>query len=365
MGRDAHVRWAVAAVLAATLWLVPRASATVSSAAPDATPALPLTLSATGLYRDLPERVLARGILGFTPQYPLWSDGTRKQRWLWLPPGSRIDARRGDAWQFPTGTRLWKEFSLDRPVETRLIERLADGRWRFATYVWRADGSDADLAPEGGIAGLPVASAPKGRYRILARRDCRACHDAAPSPVLGVSALQLSPDRDPGAAHAVPPRPGDVDMVGLHAMGRLRALDRGLLRRPPRIPARTPTERSALGYLHGNCGHCHNRDGAEPRLPLDLVLAQSTHPPGKDAVGQLLRTSLRYRRPGAERLLVPGDPAHSVLALRVSSSDAVTRMPPLGTTLVDQVGVELIHRWIGELPSRGPATAVVPEGEKP
>lgn len=327
-----------------------------ASAPPRAASELPAQLSATGLYADLRADRVAKGVRSFTPQYPLWSDGSLKRRWLWLPPGTRIDASRTDAWQFPPGTRLWKEFSMGRRVETRLIERLADGQWRYATYVWREDGSDADLAPERGIAAHPVAGAPKGRYRILARDDCRACHEAAPVPVLGVSALQLSPDRDPHAANAVPPADGDLDLAGLQRLGLLSGLDRGLRRSPPRIPARTPDERAALGYLHGNCGHCHNRDGAEPRLPLDLVLAQPARPSLKaeDIVAELQRTPLRYRRPGAERLLVPGDAAHSVLALRLGSIDAVTRMPPLGTTLVDPQGLALVRRWIDALPPTDP-----------
>ena len=320
---------------------------------------LPPTLSATGLYADLGSGRIAPGVVGFTPQYPLWSDGSIKQRWVRLPPGARIDARHADAWDFPPGTRLWKEFSMGRRVETRMIERLADGRWRYASSVWRPDGSDAVLAPELGVRRLPVESAPGGRYRILARADCRACHEAAPVPVLGLSALQLSPERDPNAANAVPPRPGDLDLRGLQAKGLLANLDPRLLAAPPRIAALTPTERAALGYLHGNCGHCHNRNGAEPRLPLDLVLAQAAMPTPETAAStdSLLRTRLRYRRPGAERLLVPGDPATSVLVRRLSSTDAVSRMPPLGTTVPDPLGIALIQRWIREMP---PATDIAP-----
>ena len=98
---------------------------------------LPPTLSATGLYADLGSGRIAPGVVGFTPQYPLWSDGSTKQRWVRLPPGARIDARHADAWDFPPGTRLWKEFSMGRRVETRMIERLADGRWRTRVTVRR------------------------------------------------------------------------------------------------------------------------------------------------------------------------------------------------------------------------------------
>ena len=129
--------------------------------------------------------------IAFAPQYPLWSDGTSKRRWIYLPPGAAIDASRVDAWEFPVGTRLWKEFGYDRRVETRYIERLADGSWRFAAYVWNKEGTDAVLAAEDGAV-LPVSAAPGGRYVVPSRNDCLACHEGPSVPVLGFSALQLS-----------------------------------------------------------------------------------------------------------------------------------------------------------------------------
>ena len=55
------------------------------------------------------------GVYRFTPAFELWSDGATKRRWIYLPPGSRIDTRDPDAWRFPTGTKLWKEFRRQRP----------------------------------------------------------------------------------------------------------------------------------------------------------------------------------------------------------------------------------------------------------
>src|SRR5688572_2153016 len=95
--------------------------------------------------------------IAFAPQYPLWSDGTSKRRWLELPPGTAIDAAKPDAWEFPRGTKLWKEFSYTQRIETRTLERLAGGTWRFETYVWNAEGTEAVPAPEDGIRALPVA----------------------------------------------------------------------------------------------------------------------------------------------------------------------------------------------------------------
>ncbi|HEX6362205.1 MAG TPA: hypothetical protein VFZ93_04570, partial [Albitalea sp.] len=171
---------------------------------------LPRLLSETGLFVPGSTAETRPGVLAFAPQYALWSDGAAKRRWLWLPPGRAIDGSRPDAWQFPRGTRLWKEFSQGGRVETRYIERAADGSWRFGTYVWNAEGTDAVLAPAGGIAALPVRGAPGGRYAVPSVDDCRACHDGAPVPVLGVSALQLSADRDPGAPHAGGEAPLDL-----------------------------------------------------------------------------------------------------------------------------------------------------------
>jgi hypothetical protein len=316
----------------------------------DAISKLPRTLRDTGLFAPGTPRTVRDGIVGFSPQYPLWSDGAEKRRWLFLPPGTFIDAARPDEWVFPRGTRLWKEFALGgRPVETRYIERLRDGSWRFATYVWNEAGDDAVLAPEQGIAALPVRGAPNGRYAVPSRDDCLACHESTAVPVLGLGALQLSPDRDPLAPAGRPRRDAEVDLRGLVARGWLRRLPAALLERPPVIPAATPVERAALGYLHANCGHCHNASDA--RVPVDLTLQQRVADPEaarREALRSALDAPSRYRPPGAERALVvaPGHPEHSVLATRMQSRDPRTQMPPLGTSISDPDGLALVKRWI-------------------
>ena len=99
----------------------------------------PPTLHETGLYAPGSGRRVGTDVMVFSPQYPLWSDGADKQRWMRLPAGGFIDASDADAWVFPPGTRFSKEFGhTGRPVETRVIERRADGTWHFAAYVWNA-----------------------------------------------------------------------------------------------------------------------------------------------------------------------------------------------------------------------------------
>jgi hypothetical protein len=249
----------------------------------------------------------------------LWSDGAAKRRWIWLPAGTSIDARDPDAWNFPPGTKLWKEFGFDRSVETRLIERLPDGSWRYATYVWNAAGTDAELAPEGGVRELPVAAAPNGRYSIPSRADCLACHEGAPVPVLGFSAVQLA-----------------SDLRSFVERGMVKGLPRALVENPPRIA--TP----ALGYLHGNCGHCHNEAGAVAGI--DLVFAQSAVDPAASAqrtLQTLFGRASRFRAPGSSAAQ-----RESVVMQRMQSSNPYQRMPPLGVSVADREGIALVEQWI-------------------
>ncbi|HZH44966.1 MAG TPA: c-type cytochrome domain-containing protein [Lysobacter sp.] len=339
------------ALLAAALALSLPSASDGASQAP-----LPQQLHDTGLYaRSAPQQV-APGVLGYTPQYPLWSDGASKRRWIALPRGRAIDATRPERWEFPRGTRLWKEFAVDgRAVETRLIERLGDGSWRYATYIWDEAGAEARLAPEAGT----TLTLPSGKpYRILSEADCRACHDGAPVPVLGFNTLQLSADRDPLAPHAEPLRDGDVDLRVLASRGLLRGLPKAMLDTPPRIAAASPAERAVLGYLNANCGHCHaspEATGAAVPVELQLALDPADIAAGEKMLGALVGGSTRYRPAGvaSTRLLVPGDPAASVLLLRMRSRDPRMQMPPLGTEVPDKDALALIERWVEhDLPNR-------------
>jgi len=343
------------AVLAALALVVCATFARADGAAAGA-PALPTRLSDTGLFVSGSSAVVNPALIAFSPQYPLWSDGATKRRWMYLPPGTAIDASRPDAWEFPNGTRLWKEFSQGRRVETRYLERLADGSWRYATYIWNADETDAELAPADGIAAMPLQGSADRRYAIPAEADCRACHEGAAVPVLGVSALQLSPDRDPLAPHAEMKGADLVDLRYLVERGLVRHLPTSLLERAPRIAASNPTERAALGYLHGNCGHCHNSSG--PLASLELVLAQDPVPEAAGTVTTLQslvgRTS-RFRPygvQGAPQRVTPGKHENSVLAMRMRSRNPMTQMPPLGTQVVDADGLAIVQRWIKDLPSQ-------------
>ncbi len=113
--------------------------ATLAEAAPGAAARpVPRRLADTGLYSDFAAREIDPRNLHFAPQYPLWTDGAHKSRWIRLPKGAAIDARDPEAWRFPVGTKLWKEFAWSRRVETRYLERTRGG-WVYASYLWAED----------------------------------------------------------------------------------------------------------------------------------------------------------------------------------------------------------------------------------
>ena len=318
----------------------------------------PQTLQETGLYSDFATLQVDPAHLPFSPQYPLWTDGAAKRRWIALPPNTAIDASDPEAWIFPVGTRLWKEFSFGgQRIETRYIERQPDGQWLYAAYAWSADGREAQLVSEMGKRGAyPLGG---GRsHTIPGVGDCKACHQGGLSEVLGFSALQLSPERDPGAPHAEPRSALDVDLNVLVEKGLLIGLPKSLHEQPPRIEATSPTERATLGYLHGNCGHCHNRQGSLKNV--GLFLRHELEAPNPLAIASTVEHPVKKRAPGqspdAKLRVEPQRPDRSGLLQRVASRYPALQMPPLGTDLVDKSAVDLLERWISEVnASRGEA----------
>ena len=230
----------------------------------------PARLSETGLYADAASLVIDARNRPFTPQYPLWSDGAEKRRWVRLPDGAAIDARALDHWDFPIGTRFWKEFAFDgRRVETRMFWKTAADHWEFASYVWDDDQRDADAGAGRGhrrrgrsdarqVAQHPVARGMPRLPRLGPHRGARLHRAAALRRPRSAGAARRAADAGHGdAAHARRRRSGAPAPPGLAAS-------------PPRVAAATPTERAVLGYLSTNCGSCHNRQSTIASLGLFL-----------------------------------------------------------------------------------------------
>lgn len=344
--------WALLAA-GALLWTGAATSrlsgAATSTAASPAT--APARLSDTGLYRDIATLDVDPANRPFTPQYPLWTDGAAKRRWVRLPEGTTIDISRIDRWDFPVGTRFWKEFAFGgRRVETRMFWKDTPASWRFASYAWTDDQRDALLAPAAGIANVAEV-APGKWHSIPSEAECRACHDSDRTDVLGFTALQLSDDRDPLAPHAEPIAPGMVTLKALVAEARLSPPRPDLVATPPRVAAADARERAVLGYLSTNCGACHNRQSSIASL--GLFLRYSLEAPGTCAADAIATTANQRGHwvvptapEGASRLVTPGRPDLSALVVRAKSRRPSSQMPPLGTVVADREAIALIEAWI-------------------
>jgi hypothetical protein len=314
----------------------------------------PQTLEETGLYSDFAAGEIDPAHLFFSPQYPLWTDGAVKRRWISLPEGGVIDASDPDAWAFPVGTRFWKEFAFGgRPVETRFMELQPSGEWLFAAYEWSLDGQEATLAPvRGRRNAFPL---PGGRFHTIPSvSDCGVCHKSRSTEVLGFSALQLSPDRDLQALHADPTSSSAVDLDYVIDHHLIVGFPASFREDSPRIAARSAVERAALGYLHGNCGHCHNATGklSDLNLVLSGTVSSLEQAVLTTTVGQPFHKPPPGLSPEAFLRIAPGQPDRSGLLQRVASRSPALQMPPLGTALVDVEAVALLRQWISELPEK-------------
>lgn len=191
------------------------------------------------------------------------------------------------------------------------------------------------------------------RHSVPSEADCRACHDSARTEILGFNALQLSTDRDPNAPHAETLEPGMVTLGTLVNEGVAQPNREDLVTTPPRIPG-DPLTRAALGYLSANCGHCHNAEGSLATVGLFLKHTSGARvwqdePAAQSAVGRPSNWQIPGAPEGASWRIRPGDPGLTAILKRMRSRNPASQMPPLGTAIRDQEGIELVERWVGNL----------------
>lgn len=282
------------------------------------------------LFSDIGAKALAPDVMLYVPRFALWSDGAEKTRWVRLPEGSTIDTSDPDHWELPVGTQLFKEFARDgKRLETRLIERIAQTGtpsrdYRFVAFAWNDDESDAIRVPEG-------AKDVRGTtHDIPSGEQCVSCHSGERGRSLGFTALDL--------AHE-----GEGETLASLAA-------RGAFSNEVPVPAFTADEATtaALGYLHANCGHCHNPKGPAWRSTTMLLRLASTEG-GKEAVLSTLIGVPTTRFFDAALRVDPGRPDTSALAIRMANRGTLTAMPPLATEKSDPDGLAAVRSWIGGL----------------
>lgn len=307
----------------------------------------PTLLSETGLYSDLGNRIIAAGVLEYAPRWELWSDDAAKRRWIALPPGTQIDSADMDHWSFPIGTKLWKEFRRGgRLIETRLLQKIGPSNdwadWFAVSFQWNAGETEAMAVPGGVIDEA-------GHDDIPARSDCRKCHvnTRVPSVIIGFSALQLDTP-PPGSGFATLQTLVDGDLLTVDPPAPATAGG-------PSFPLPAgDVARDALGYLHANCGNCHNAaSDVQPTVTLQLRLTTAalgtwaTTAPYLSTVG----VTPELTTVGATALVAPGSHTASAVWLRLNAvlGSGISVMPPVGRETADPTGADLVRLWIQSL----------------
>jgi len=301
----------------------------------------PMTLLATGCFTPADLRVPVSGVIPFDVNAPLWSDGAQKHRFMVIPDGGKIRVGVDGDFDFPVGTMLLKAFELaGRMLETRFLVHHEGGDWVGYTYVW--DESGANTATLQG-------EAPGRRFIgdlqwiFPGREACLSCHTKAAGRSLGPELAQLN---------------GDFTYPGNRRANQLRTLEYlGLFEKPlgdvsklavlpvPGLAATGTLEQRARAYLHSNCSHCHRPEGLVGMGDLPTFDLRYDVP--------LLQTGIFNREPvrgglgvpGA-RLLRPGSSAQSTIATRMGTTVPNWRMPAIGTSELDPLGIKVVNAWI-------------------
>jgi len=345
--------------------------------------AFPRKLSETGLFVSTKSLQPAPGIIPYSVNSPLWSDGALKERLLAIPGNSQIGynevpypqpapgAPRG--WKFPDGTVAVKTFSIEletgnpasaRRLETRILhleqtpgtDEVGDQVWRGYTYVWNDDQTDAELLDSSGLDvtySIKDSTVPGGKrdqtWHYPSRAECTMCHTMPAKYVLGLDTLQLNRDHDYGGVIAN--QLATFEHLGLFKQPLPDSPDK-----LPKLPDYTDESADLNGraraYLHANCSHCHRKWGggnASFQLLGTLDLAET------GTIGiRPNHGSFELHEPS---ILIPGEPERSMIHHRMTRL-GLGRMPHIASSVKDEAAIKLIGDWIRQLPNLDPKRAV-------
>jgi hypothetical protein len=309
----------------------------------------PALLSQTGAFSNLANLTPNAGIVAYQPNVDFWSDYATKSRWFAIKNTTdKVEYAASANWTFPTGMVWVKHFDIDttrgnpatrRKLETRFLMKTASGIYGLS-YKWRADQSDADLVVEQGLTESIANSSPAQTWRYPSRSECVTCHSQVGGFALSFNTPQMNRTHTYG---------GDVQnqIMALSQAGYFSAPVTAAEDLPSFAAATDATqslEWRVRSYLSVNCVQCHQPFGsaqgawdARHTTPTDLA--------------NLINGTLVNGGDSANRFVVPGDAAHSML-LKRQQGDGVPRMPPLGTNERDLVNEQLVMDWIASLPDR-------------
>lgn len=298
----------------------------------------PTSIKDTGCFDKTNPRKPLPAAIPYGVASALWSDGAEKHRWLALPEGKTITVKQDGDFDFPIGSVLIKAFELDgAPLETRFLYRHEDGTWAGYTYVWKEDGSDAEL--QGPAAGFRFVGGLE--WTFPSREQCLGCHQEAAGRTLGPETAQFNGNYVyPGGLRANQLR--TLEHIGLFdkPLGNIEQLD-ALVEVTDEAAS---VEARARAYLHANCAHCH-RPGGVTEVVMDLRYQTKL---SMTNICNIVPSKGDYGITGA-KIVTPGDADLSILPFRMRSLAQNVRMPSLGSGVVDEPGVAAMEAWISSL----------------
>jgi len=260
----------------------------------------------------------------------LFTDYAHKQRLVKVPAGTQMTRLSDGSIDFPEGTILTKTFFYlnderdesrgKRIIETRLLVK-ESGVWNVATYLWNAEQTEATLTLEGVDTQVSWVdedgTSLSTLYHVPTQNECMTCHQSSTAMTpLGPTLRNLNRNVTRNGA--------EVNQIAhLQSLGLLNDFSLSLA---PQIvdysDQAIPLAERGRAYLAMNCAHCHNPDAWDTPAERDFDFRYET---------PLDQTGIPF---GEDRIV-----------------DALLdqEMPFIGTTLLDQEGVDLVVEFIESL----------------
>ena len=315
----------------------------------------PKKLSESGLFLAVKDHQMQPGLIPYSVNSPLWSDGALKARFIALPPAGegaeaslpKIEYRDKWGWNFPESTVFVKSFGLEtkegdpesrRWIETRFLTK-QQGEWVGYSYAWNADQTDGVLVEKAGRdreISIQTAGGKtrKQTWRFPSRTECMVCHSRAANFVLGLSTAQMNKIHDYGKV-----KENQLDVLEKLGVMKVKSKD-GLPALANPYDESAELAARARSYLHVNCAACHVKaGGGNAQMELDFAADDK-----KMNVLGVKPIHHQFNIPDA-RLIAPGDPDRSVLLHRMNIRDR-GQMPQLATSHVDEKAVAMLREWI-------------------
>jgi len=289
------------------------------------------SLSAYNIFKDTPSNLIPTDDFQLLELSSiLFTDYAHKQRLVKVPEGTQMTRLNDGSIDFPDGTILTKTFFYynderdttlgKRIIETRLLIK-EDNTWNVATYQWNETQTNATLELNGIDTQVSWINENGNNistlYHIPDENECIACHQSNSTMIpLGTKLRNLN-------------RTVERNGVTLNQINHLQSV--GILNdfQVNQVPSiidykgnsNSLSERGRA-YLDLNCSHCHNPNAWETPAEQDL--------------------DFRYETPLNQTGIL--DEQNEIIEL---VSDG--KMPFIGTTILDQEGVDVIIEYIESL----------------